>query len=274
MELERAGQHTVSTFDQGNLLKESTARWYGLNNAQFRAMVLDFILRDFVIGPAPLRKFHRDVSYTGTVESERIELVRHLLDGASVTVQLSHAGRIHLWNQRDALLRDPDLEPFGLRSRAAWDRDLFLRLRWATEQEPLSIMFLDLDNFGRVNKEYGAPVGDAVLRLVFGLVKSAVGTRGAAYRYGGEEVGVLLPGIGLEAAARLAEELRTLIERDVRPQIPQLEAPQTASIGVTEFTGPLENDAAVARVDDLMRQAKRSGKNQVVCDDAAAERTP
>jgi diguanylate cyclase (GGDEF)-like protein len=194
----------------------------------------------------------------------RISLVTRLLGSESVTVYLSHAGRIHLWTQRDALLRDPDLEPFGLRSRAAWDRDLFLRLRWATQEAPLSLIFLDLDNFGRVNKEHGAPVGDEVLRLVFGLVSSVVGTRGAAYRYGGEEVGVLLPDVGRETAAGLAEDLRALIERDVHVRVPVLRASQTASIGVAEFTAPMENDAAVARVDELMRRAKQAGKNRVV----------
>ena len=118
-----------------------------------------------------------------------IQLDLSITDGQEVSVYLTHAGRVHLWNQRDALLRDPDLEPFGLRSRATWDRDLFLRLQWTTKEAPLSLMFLDLDNFGRVNKEYGAPLGDAVLRLVFGLVRNVVGLRGAAYRYGGEEVG-------------------------------------------------------------------------------------
>jgi diguanylate cyclase (GGDEF)-like protein len=130
-------------------------------------------------------------------------------------------------------------------------------------------MFLDLDNFGRVNKEHGAPVGDKVLRLVFGLVNSVAGTRGTAYRYGGEEVGALLPGIELAEAAALAEDLRALIERDVHVQTPQLGTPQTASIGVAMFTGPMENDPAVARVDELMRRAKGAGKNRVVIGDGA-----
>lgn len=157
----------------------------------------------------------------------------------------------------------PDLEPFGLRSRTAWDRDLFVKLRRATPETPLSVIFLDLDNFGAVNKKYGHPVGDAVLRSTFQLVRSTVGVRGDVYRCGGEEVGVLLSSIALEQAKAIAEEIRALIEREVHTQVEGLKVPQTASIGITSFVGPIENDAALAEVDGLMRAAKRNGKNRV-----------
>lgn len=270
MELERNEKVTPiagEVDERGHPLDEHTAHWYGLGRVRFRDMVMDLLIRGLVVG-------HMDeggdyIRYDHTIDDERYVITTRLVQGRSIGVWLSHSGRIHLWNQRDALLRDPDLEPFGLRSRAAWDRDLFLRLQFATQQAPLSLMFLDLDNFGRVNKEHGAPVGDKVLRLVFGLVNSVAGTRGAAYRYGGEEVGVLLPGIELAEAAALAEDLRALIERDVHVQAPQLGGPQTASIGVAMFTGPMENDPAVAHVDELMRRAKGAGKNRVVIDDGA-----
>jgi diguanylate cyclase (GGDEF)-like protein len=274
MRLERDQQISLSTSENDNsrhLVGESTGPWYGLTMSRFRAMVLNLLQRDLVVGVIGTEEPKYVWSETElALELERRKLMWELLKGNRITLHLSHAGRIHLWNQRDALLRDPDFEPFGLRSRTAWDRDLFLRLQWATQEAPLSLMFLDLDNFGRVNKEHGAPVGDAVLRLVFGLVSSVAGTRGAAYRYGGEEVGVLFPGIDLTTAASLAEELRALIEHDVHVRVPQLEVPQTASIGVAEFTGPIENDVAVARVDELMRRAKKQGKNRVVIDDDAA----
>jgi diguanylate cyclase (GGDEF)-like protein len=132
-------------------------------------------------------------------------------------------------------------------------------------------LFLDLDNFGRVNKEHGHPVGDAVLRLVFGLVSSVVGTRGAAYRYGGEEVGVLFPNVDRATAAGIAEELRALIERDVHVQVSQLDAPQTATIGVAELTGPMANDAAVTRAEEPVRRTKLAHKkNRVVLEEGAA----
>jgi len=206
----------------------------------------------------------------------RGELINGFLDGdryagqrngftgdGEMLVLMTHAGRVHLWNIRDELLRNPDLEPFGLRSAAAWDRDLFVKLRWATPEAPLSVMFLDLDNFGVVNKKHGHPIGNAVLRLVFQLVSNVVGTRGTVYRCGGEEVGVLLPSATLEEAKGLAEELRLLVEREVHVRVETLEAPQTVSIGVTSFVDLLENDAVLAKVDKLMRAAKIGGKNRV-----------
>jgi GGDEF domain-containing protein len=143
-------------------------------------------------------------------------------EGSRVAITVTHAGRLSAWILRDALLRDADLEPMGLRSKAAWERDLFLRLRFATDDEPLAIIFLDLDNFGTVNKELGATVGDDVLRATFDLTKNLVGARGYVYRFGGEEVGVLLPSTSLDAACELAEQLRTTIESAVQTRVPAL----------------------------------------------------
>lgn len=235
---------------------------YGLTVERWRDMALHLLMQNLIVGD--FSRSGRPASIELELDRERDALAAQLVAGQTISVNVSHAGRVHLWNLRDALLRDPDIEPFGLRSRAAWDRDLFVRLRWASAESPLSLIFLDLDNFGAVNKTLGAPIGDAVLRVVFGLVKNIVGTRGAAYRYGGEEVGVLLPDIDAAGARALAEELRVTIERDTRPQVPQLAVNQTASIGVATFTGPVENDAAVARVDEMMRAAKQDGKNRVV----------
>jgi diguanylate cyclase (GGDEF)-like protein len=190
----------------------------------------------------------------------------HLQDGLfnqQIYMEIKHSGRVHLWNLRDALLRDPDLEAFGLRSRAAWDRDLFVKLRWATPEAPLSVIFVDLDNFGAVNKEHGHPIGDAVLRATFQLMRSAVGVRGDVYRCGGEEVGVLLPMIAIDVDGCIADEIRSLIAREVHAQVQKLTGPQTASIGVASFDQVIENDAVLAKVDGLMRAAKQAGKNRV-----------
>jgi diguanylate cyclase (GGDEF)-like protein len=241
---------------------------YGIDPVRFRDLVVGLLI-DAAIGGSLARGQSEDILMSA-LEHERTWLVARLISGQPIDVYLNHKGRIRLWTLRDDLLRDPDLEPMGLRSKAAWERDLFLRLRWASAEAPLAIVFIDLDDFGKVNKERGATVGDDVLRATFAIARNLVGPRGQVYRYGGEEVGVLLPNTTLEAARTLAEELRAMIEADVHRRAPELGRTQTASLGVAAFEATVEPRAAVDRVDALMREAKRAGKNRVIAAAAAA----
>lgn len=234
---------------------------FGLDAGRFRDMVFGLLLAGHLSG-GRLRSDSGSMSSV-YLEGEREQLLRSLGAGQPIDVLLSHSGRVHMWTLRDALLRDADLEPMGLKNKAAWERDLFLRLRWATASEPLAIIIMDLDNFGIVNKQLGMAVGDDVLRAAFGLTKNLVGSRGAVYRYGGEEVGILIPGTQLPAATAIANELRAALETEVVRQVPVLGRAQTASIGVATFSETLEPRAAVEYVDVLMRQSKQSGKNAV-----------
>lgn len=264
MDLETKGMLTIQSTNSdahSGVVGDGSRERYGLDARRFRDLLLELLSRGLIVGyRSQLTTYNFNPN---DLTRERSELVMQLMSGDTTTVYPSHAGRVHLWGQRDALLRDPDIEPMGLRSQAAWARDLFLRLRWATKEAPLSIVFLDLDNFGAVNKELGHGVGDAVLIAAFGLIRNLVGTRGAAYRCGGEEVGVLLPDVPHDVAVELAKDLRAVIEREVRAQVPKLDRDQTASIGVSTFDAPVASEEAVARVDALMRTAKKAGKNRV-----------
>jgi diguanylate cyclase (GGDEF)-like protein len=233
---------------------------YGLDAARFRDMVVALIVAGHVCGTRLRTDGKMSVTY---LEGERDIIMALLGTTQSFDLILSHAGRVHLWNARDALLRDAEMEPMGLKNKAAWERDLFLRLRWATPSAPLAIVFVDLDDFGKVNKQLGHAVGDDVLRATFELVKNLVGARGAAYRYGGEEIGILLPETAQAAAEGIAEELRQIIETEVSRQVRELGKPQTASIGVASFMSTTEPRVAVEHVDSLMQTSKTTGKNKV-----------
>lgn len=235
---------------------------YGLDVGAYRDMVIALLLEGH-IGGYRLRSDGGSMSVS-YLDGERNEMLGRLGAGQPIDVLLSHSGRVHLWDLRDALLRDTELEPFGLRNKTSWWRDVAVRLRWATADEPLAIIFMDLDHFGAVNKEHGVVVGDEVLRAAFNLTKNIVGARGAVYRYGGEEVGILLPGTKLEPATVLAHELRSLVETEVGKQVPRLARAQTASIGVTVFAAGIEPEVATEYVDSLVREAKNSGRNRVV----------
>lgn len=236
-------------------------RLYGLDPLDFRGLVLDLVLRGYVASGA-----HYMVGNEIDEEDlrvERFKLTRTLTVGQPFDLVITHAGHVRLWELRDQLLRDPDVEPLGLFSKAAWERDFAVRLRWASSTAPLSVILLDLDDFGKVNKEIGHAVGDEVLRTTFAILRNFVGARGRVYRCGGEEVGILLHDTALKEASEVAEALREQIETSVVDAVAKLTRPQTASIGVTTVIARADPALVFDRVDALMRAAKVAGKNRV-----------
>jgi len=77
---------------------------------------------------------------------------------------------------------------------------------------PLSLLFIDLDYFKRVNDTYGHMVGDEVLRCVTAVLRSSVRSTDLVARLGGEEFCVILPNTHLDAAIQLAEKLRAYFD--------------------------------------------------------------
>lgn len=134
---------------------------------------------------------------------------------------------------------------------------------------PLSCLILDLDDFKKVNDNYGHLAGDRVLREIAGIIRANCRTSDLPARFGGEEFIVLLPETDLTGAASFAERLRSLIASREIPlgngQLLQI----TASLGVASFTpaelGSLDSgEKLIQLADDALYQAKRDGKNRVV----------
>ena len=92
--------------------------------------------------------------------------------------------------------------------RKSLDQDIPALLhQMGTRGGPLSALMVDIDDFKKFNDSYGHDVGDMVLLHVAGLIRSAVVFRGEAYRYGGEEITVLLPNASPEEALCTAERI-------------------------------------------------------------------
>ncbi|MBW8312049.1 MAG: GGDEF domain-containing protein [Rhizobium sp.] len=130
---------------------------------------------------------------------------------------------------------------------------------------PLSMLVMDLDHFKRVNDELGHDAGDACLAR-FGDRMREVFTASGAHlaRLGGEEFGVLLPGLGAGAAAELAEAMRaSLVERSL--QLREGPLALTVSIGVAGFDpGDGQDGSELYRAADrAMYRAKGEGRNRV-----------
>jgi diguanylate cyclase (GGDEF)-like protein len=125
---------------------------------------------------------------------------------------------------------------------------------------PLALIYLDLDDFKKVNDAHGHATGDAVLRLVADAMRSAVRGADLVGRLGGDEFGVLMPetdgAVAHAAATRLGTGIRTVFRGT--PSV-------TASIGVVAVAGTeAGSDELLRKADHAMYEAKRAGKDRVV----------
>jgi len=142
---------------------------------------------------------------------------------------------------------------------------------------PLSLLFLDMDNFKATNDTYGHAIGDQVLRAMGRLLDNRESNQegqqwwrasDVTARYGGEEFAVLLPDTSREGALVFAERLRQRIMAiGLLPELATQQAslfPLTASIGVASFPTDATTAAELLRAaDSAMYVAKHAGKNCV-----------
>lgn len=142
--------------------------------------------------------------------------------------------------------------------------------------EPLSLLFLDYDNFKSINDTYGHTTGDQVLcemgHLLNGRLPMESDRRiwrasDVAARYGGEEFAVLLPNTSVDSAVALAEQLRDCVTRLTNvPELATLAArpdPLSCSIGVATFPTHATTTELVLAADKALYVAKNAGKNCV-----------
>ncbi|MCO5386885.1 MAG: GGDEF domain-containing protein [Desulfosporosinus sp.] len=125
-----------------------------------------------------------------------------------------------------------------------------------------SVIFIDIDNFRVFNNQYGHKIGDTVLRKVSETVKRTVRTEDRAYRYGGEEIVVLLKNCPKKIAKEIGENIRTRVSELNNNLYPQI----TISIGVASC--PRDGKSVldvIEKSDAALLLAKNSGKNRTVC---------
>lgn len=151
------------------------------------------------------------------------------------------------------------------------------RLDWALiererERIPVSLLFIDLDNFKQVNDRHGHALGDACLRAVTRAVSEQFQYGDQLGRLGGEEFVLVLSGVELPVAMRIAEQVGARIRRDCS-RVDGVEVGVTASIGAAQARDGDSVASLIARADQAMYVAKRAGGDRVVREDAP-ERVP
>ncbi len=128
---------------------------------------------------------------------------------------------------------------------------------------PFSLIILDIDNFKQINDKYGHIVGDEVLKEIGSVLRNYLRANTIVGRIGGEEFAILLPGVPLEDAKKVAERIRKVIENRVIRIDENTEINPTASFGVTQVKKGDTIESVIDRADMAMYEAKRKGKNRV-----------
>jgi diguanylate cyclase (GGDEF)-like protein/PAS domain S-box-containing protein len=136
-------------------------------------------------------------------------------------------------------------------------------------EQPLTLLLLDLDNFKTFNDAYGHVEGDQVLWRLGQVVKRCLRETDFAYRYGGEEFTIILPMTTSADGAVTAERIRTEFKKETFSPAQDQDVHVTVSIGLAQYRPQEEMKAFVHRVDQLMYQGKKGGKDRV-CTELAA----
>jgi len=156
----------------------------------------------------------------------------------------------------------------GLLNRNALNKDLrfFIRRRQET-LEPLTLMMCDIDYFKEYNDYYGHLEGDHMIYEVATTIKNVFAPYDASvYRYGGDEILIMLHHLERKEAIRLSQQLLQKIRNAKMPHKLGIEGMVTLSIGVVTFDGNrwiVGEDELLKDVDHALYVAKRSGRNQV-----------
>jgi diguanylate cyclase (GGDEF)-like protein/PAS domain S-box-containing protein len=129
---------------------------------------------------------------------------------------------------------------------------------------PLTLLLLDIDDFKQFNDTYGHIEGDQVLVRLGQVIKRCLRKEDSAYRYGGEEFTIILPMTTKEEGAVSAERVREELKTENFSPEPDKQINLTVSIGLAQYKKNEDIKAFVNRVDHLMYQGKRRGKD-IIC---------
>ncbi|XUY28971.1 diguanylate cyclase [Agrobacterium sp. rho-8.1] len=151
----------------------------------------------------------------------------------------------------------------GLCNRRFLDETL---QRFASDpaSQPLTCLMIDIDNFKRFNDEFGHDAGDMVMQHVGQILLDTTGAAGLAFRFGGEEFTVLLPGLTEEAGADLGETLIEKIRSTTLSHAGRMLGMVTVSIGVATCPEAGSSETIIARADAVLLTAKAEGRNRLV----------
>jgi len=243
----------VRTGQPGAISEEDVVQKYHVNDYKDKTGLTD---KKFRAAMTMALRSHADLitlnSFRTILEHEvqvrTAELQRKNRELERLNKELEH------YANRDALT--------GAYNRMKFDAMLQAEIkRSKRHQRPMSLAMIDIDHFKAINDRHGHAGGDSALRQFVSLVLRHVRECDVLARWGGEEFMILFVETRLDESLVASEKLRQKIEGHPFDVIGNV----TCSVGLTQLSHGDTRESLNKRVDEALYEAKRSGRNRVVC---------
>jgi diguanylate cyclase (GGDEF)-like protein len=222
------------------------------------AFVFSAIVMSLTLIPGIQLIFFREDATPGTFDT----LIQFYIATFGFIVALYHIQRVfEVYLQAEAAKRFAYMDFLtGLPNRRKLDETLSASIDVSKEDEnPLTVILFDIDNFKQVNDTYGHDVGDAVLKSVATNVKNTLSEDVSFGRWGGEEFIIIAPNKTFEQGREIAKIVQQKMEENVIDEVGVV----TASFGVATLQDNDESKDILKNADQALYKAKESGKNTV-----------
>jgi diguanylate cyclase (GGDEF)-like protein len=172
----------------------------------------------------------------------------------------SLVSRLHIGVLRERWLARTDPLTGAANARTFYETAIIEAERATRTSRPLTLAYIDLDNFKQLNDQRGHAAGDETLIDVVRLIHENLRGLDLLARLGGDEFALLLPETGAEGAVALLARLQQILTAEMVHK----GSPVTFSVGAITFLRPVwDVDVMIRRVDALMYMAKKKGKGRV-----------
>ncbi|UPQ87448.1 GGDEF domain-containing protein [Vibrio sinaloensis] len=183
----------------------------------------------------------------------------YLIQSRTITAQKEMSDHWKESARRDGLT--------GILNRRALEEDLpsFIQ-HHRQHQKPLVLLMCDIDYFKKYNDYWGHLKGDEALKKVVNAMSSILRYEDKMYRYGGEELVLILHETDRVQGRKIAERLLSLVRALTLSNPESPDGTLTISIGCTEtYAEAIDVDRLLKRADECMYQAKHKGRNCLIC---------
>lgn len=210
------------------------------------------------IGASMLAWFWVGIDEIGDLEvGGLIDASAHFALFAVVVLSIS-AYRTYYLREKERAISDPLTGTLDRRGFHEYAEKEVVRAR--RYKHPVSLVYIDVDNFKEINEWFGHAGGDTVLRTIATALQHSTRKIDAVARLGGDEFGILFPETDAEAAKAAVNGLHSRIRENLK----RFDRPVTVSIGAVTFARPDSVEAMLQGADKAMYQVKHGGKDDAI----------